>query len=92
MINPDWRMNIPFHAWVSPAKIKRYEQTVQMAQDIIDYRWTIRQCAKNYCIGKSSVSRWIELYLKDLDVDLYHEVKTQLNLHRRYTRSWRSYV
>jgi transposase len=89
MINPEWHLNIPYYDYSNPILIARYEKTMTIAQDILDYRMTVRQVAKEYCIGKSTVSRWIENYLKWLDNDLYHEVKTQLRFHKKNTSAWR---
>lgn len=87
MINPDWIYNVD--DWSDPKKIATYETVLNMAQDIIERRWTVRQVAKEYLVGKSTVSRWIDKYLKYLDNDLYHEVKTALRFHKKYTSAWR---
>jgi hypothetical protein len=89
MINPDWTNNIPSEDWAKPRKLKLYNMIVAMAEDIVNYNWTVRQAAKEYCVGKSSVCRWVEMYLKHLDYDLYNEVKNKFNFHRQYTSGWR---
>lgn len=89
MVNPDWQSNISADDWGDAIMLERYSMVVHIAQDIIERRWTVRQVAREYCIGKSTVSRWIDKYLKWLDNDLYHEVKNQLRFHKKHTTAWR---
>lgn len=89
MINPDWWLNIPSEDYSNKVLIGKYEQIISIAQDILDYKMTVRQVAREYCIGKSTVSWRIEHYLKYLDNDLYHEVKNFLSFHKKHTSGWR---
>lgn len=87
MRNQDWYLNIDDYS--NPRTVKRYEVTMNLAEDIVNYNWTVREAARNYCIGKTTVSRWINTHLKWLDNDLYWEVKNKLNFHKKNTSAWR---
>lgn len=58
---------------------------------VIDNRCTIRQCADNLMISKSSVCWCIHNVLPDVDPDMYSEVKAVLNYNSKYRRMARKY-
>ena len=89
MINPDWYLNIAASDYAYPSLIAKYEQIVNIAQDILDYKLSVRQAAREHCVSKSAISWRIEHWLKYLDNDLYHEVKNALAFHKKHTRGWR---
>lgn len=91
MICRDWTKNIPSGDWGDIVLLGKYEHIVCIAQDILDFNWSVRQVAKNYCIGKSTVSLWIDKYLSFLDYDLYVEVKNRLKQHKAHPNSMRRY-
>lgn len=87
MINSDWTNNIT--CWEDSLMLCKYEHAMSMADDIVNYNITVREVAKNYCVGKTTVSRYMDKYVKFLDNDLYWEVKKKLNFHKTHSRNWR---
>ncbi len=58
------------------------------AEYIIKYKATVRNTAKMFGVGKSTVHKDMVLRLKDVNVDLYYKVKEilQINLQERHIR------
>lgn len=59
------------------------EKVITIANSIVDNNYTIRQVAANVCLGKSTVHTYIHRDLKQLNPDLYIQVKTILNKHKK---------
>ena len=51
------------------------ERVAQAAIYYTEYKWTMREVAENMCIGETTVRRWLNVYLKKIDQELYQSVQ-----------------
>lgn len=51
------------------------ERVTQAAIYYTEYKWTMREVAENICIGETTVRRWLNVYLKKIDRELYQSVQ-----------------
>lgn len=65
-----------------------YVRTVELANDIIENKSTIRATAKKFNMAKSTVHYDLKYRLKDCDIDLYEKVKEilQQNFDEKHIR------
>lgn len=65
------------------AEEKHNKLVLAIGNTIVDNDYTIRQAAANLCISKTTAHSYIHKDLKALNSDLYDEVKTILNKHKK---------
>lgn len=70
-----------------------YERVISEANYIIENKATIRQTARHFNMSKSGISSNIYNILKDININLYNQVKEVLNnnLKERFIRGGNKY-
>lgn len=65
-----------------------YDITLGLAEYILDNKSTIRATAKHFNIAKSTVHYYLKFKLKEIDLDLYNQVKNLLmeNFNEKHIR------
>lgn len=58
---------------------------------MLDYKGSIRQCAKETGIPKSTVSRVIHIYIKEYYYEDYRQIVRVLDFNSKYRRKPRRY-
>lgn len=75
--------------------IQRCLQIREQCEDICDwmlnYKCSIRQCAEELCISKSTVHNYIHSYIKCYYDEEYCQIKRILQFNRQYRRKPRKY-
>ena len=51
------------------------EKIIQAGIYYTEYRWSMREVAENMCIGETTVRRWLNVFLKKIDFELYQSVQ-----------------
>lgn len=59
--------------------IEIYETAVKLGRTLVDKKKTVRGVAKIEKISKSTVHEYLTNYLKDADLELYEQVRKQLD-------------
>ena len=59
--------------------IKIYETAVKLGRTLVDKKETVRGVAKIEKIPKTTVHKYLTDYLKDADLELYEQVRKQLD-------------
>lgn len=78
--DPYWYLQDEVNDYKYYSKIE--QRCIDEAQWIIDNKCSIRQCAREFCMSKSQVHRDMTERLRDLDDDLYVQVRNILRKHR----------